>query len=156
MAFRQEFSDHNEKVIFGSELLDQTDRYEDWLENVSRNTNLEIVSPNWVLTDTFFALDQTGEIVGIIDLRHALNDFLADLGNCGYSVRPTRRKNGYAGEMLRLVIEQAQALGLAELHISVERNNLPSVKVIKKNGGVFERSFDHQGESADIYRITVK
>lgn len=45
--------------------------------------------------DPFFAVRKSdGRIVGIIDLRHTLNDFLKDLGNCGYSVRPSERKKG--------------------------------------------------------------
>lgn len=155
LAFRQEFFDNGEQVIFGSELLDKTDSYEDWLESVTRNTAPETVSSSWVLTDTFFAVDGEGEIVGMIDLRHELNDFLADLGNCGYSVRPTRRGQGCGRQMLRLVMGIARAAGLSELHISVERENLPSVKVIRGNGGGYERSFVHEGEQADVYRLNL-
>ncbi|MBR1863094.1 MAG: GNAT family N-acetyltransferase, partial [Ruminococcus sp.] len=74
---------------------------------------------------------------------------------CGYSVRPTQRRKGYATEMLRLVIETAKGLGLEELHLSVESDNLPSVKTIVRNGGVYERSFDHEGNRADVYRIAL-
>ena len=74
-------------VINGSELLDKTDQYEDWLKAVAANTRIETVNANWVVTDTFFAVDEKDQIIGIIDLRHTLNDFLKNLGNCGYSVR---------------------------------------------------------------------
>lgn len=153
LAFREEFFARGERVISGSERLDQIDSYGEWLAAVSRNACPETVSPDWVLTDTFFALDGEGELAGIIDLRHCLNDFLADLGNCGYSVRPSRRGRGYAGQMLRLLLEHAKAAGLPELRLSVERDNLPSVKVLQKNGGVYERSFSHQGAAADVYRF---
>lgn len=153
LAFREEFFARGERVISGSGRLDQIDSYREWLAGVTRNACPETVSPDWVLTDTFFALDGQGELAGIIDLRHVLNDFLADLGNCGYSVRPSRRGRGYAGEMLRLVLAQAKGAGLSELHLSVERDNLPSVKVLQKNGGIYERSFSHQGKAADVYRF---
>lgn len=153
LAFRQDFFDHGEPVIFGSELLDKTERYEDWLEAVTRNTDPATVNPDWVLTDTFFAVDEEEEIVGIIDLRHSLNGFLADLGNCGYSVRPSRRRMGFGSRMLSLLLDRARALGMESLHISVERDNIPSVKVIRKSGGVYERGFTHEGQPADIYRL---
>lgn len=156
LAFREEFFAQGESVISGSELLDKTPRYEDWLESVARNADPATVNPDWVLTDTYFAVDNAGEIMGIIDLRHHLNDFLKDLGNCGYSVRPSQRRKGFATQMLRLVLEQAEAAGLPELHISVERDNLPSVKVIRACGGVLERSFMHEGSPADIYIIRLK
>ena len=76
--------------------------------------------------------------MGIIDFRHTLNDFLKDLGNCGYSVRPSERRKGIATEMLRQLLD-----------------NEPSVKTIIRNGGVYERSFEFDGEQADIYRIAV-
>lgn len=151
LRFREEFFSHNEPTIFGSELLDKTERYEDWLEAVTRNTSADTVSPDWVLTDTYFAVDSDDEIVGIIDLRHELNGFLRDLGNCGYSVRPSCRGKGFGSQMLGLLTARARAAGMAELHISVEQGNLASVRVIDGRGGAYERSFTHEGEPADVY-----
>lgn len=155
MDFRQEFFDHDEMIINGSELLDKADRYEDWLLSVTDNTDKETVNPDWVVTDTFFAVDEADRVIGIIDLRHTLNAFLKDLGNCGYSVRPTERKKGYAMQMLHLLLEVAGNAGLRELHLSVERDNLPSIKVITRNGGVYERSFEFEGQQADVYKIVL-
>ena len=42
-----------------------------------------------------------------------------------------------------------------ELYLSVEKKNEPSVKTITRNGGVYERSFEIDGEQADIYRIAL-
>lgn len=153
IAFRQEFFDHGESVINGSELFDKTESYDDWLKAVTDNANEETVDPNWVVTDTFFALDENDKIIGIIDLRHTLNDFLKDFGNCGYSVRPSERRKGYATQMLSLVKALARDIGLSELHLSVERDNEPSLKTIIANGGKYERSFEFEGEQADIYKI---
>ena len=138
LEFKQEFFDHGEFVINGSELFDKTDDYTEWCRSIDANTKEETVSPDWVVTDTFFAVDDNERIVGIIDLRHTLNDFLKDLGNCGYSVRPSERRKGIATEMLRQLLD-----------------NEPSVKTIIRNGGVYERSFEFDGEQADIYRIAV-
>ncbi|SEQ96969.1 Predicted acetyltransferase [Lachnospiraceae bacterium NE2001] len=153
LAFKQEFLDNGEQTINGSELLDQMDSYEDWLKSVTDNISEETVNPDWVVTDTFFAFDEKDAIVGIIDFRHELNGFLVDFGNTGYSVRPSERHKGYATEMLHQLLDVARNSGLASLQLSVERSNEPSVKTIVKNGGVYERSFEFQGEEADVYRI---
>ena len=154
--FKEEFFSHNEKTINGSELLDKIDDYDEWLKIVTQNMSPETVSPDWVVTDTFFAIDENEKIVGIIDLRHTLNDFLKDFGNCGYSVRPSERKKGHATEMLRQLLVIAKEIGMNELHLSVEKTNEASVKTIRKNGGVYERSFEFENEIADVYRFVLK
>ena len=92
LAFKREFFDNGETTINGSELLDRMDSYDEWLKSVTDNTSSDTVNPSWVVTDTYFAFDEKDRIVGIIDLRHELNDFLKDFGNSGYSVRPSQRR----------------------------------------------------------------
>lgn len=156
LAFKQEFIDNGELTINGSELLDQMDSYDEWLKSVTDNISSDTVNPSWVVTDTYFAFDDDDRIVGIIDLRHELNDFLKDFGNSGYSVRPSERRKGYATQMLGLIIRRAAEIGMDRLQLSVERSNEPSVKTILKNDGKYERSFTFEGEEADVYIIDIK
>ena len=156
LAYRREHFGHGEKIIYGSELFDQTESYEEWLSSVTLNASPKTVNENWVVTDTFFAVrKRDGRIIGIIDLRHTLNAFLKDLGNCGYSVRPSERKKGYATKMLRQLLKAAKVAEMKTLHISVETENTASIKVIQKNGGVYERSFLFENKTADIYKIVL-
>ncbi len=37
------------------------DSYEEWLKSVTDNTSEDTVNPDWVVTDTFFAVDELGE-----------------------------------------------------------------------------------------------
>ena len=151
--FKNEFILNGENVINGSEMLDNIEEYDIWLASVTNNARRETVNPDWVLTDTFFAVDDNDKIIGIIDLRHELKGFLIDFGNSGYSVRPSERKKGYATKMLYLLVEYAKKSNIKSLQLSVEKTNEPSVKTIIKNGGVYERSFEFEGEQADVYRI---
>ncbi len=157
LEYRQEHFDFGEQVINGSELFDKITSYEEWLGKVIANANPETVDPNWVLTDTFFAVRVSDhKIVGIVDLRYQLNDFLKDFGNCGYSVRPSERRKGYAGEILRQICLAAREHGLKQLQLSVEKDNVASIKTIEKNGGNYCRSFIFDDEEAYIYLINLE
>ena len=57
IEFRKEFFEHGEFVINGSELFDKADDYAEWCKSIDANTKEETVNPNWVITDTFFAVD---------------------------------------------------------------------------------------------------
>lgn len=154
LEYRKEHFDFREFTINGSELFDKINDYDEWLDKISLNSNVETVASDWVLTDTFFAVRELDKkIVGIIDLRYELNEFLKDLGHCGYSVRPAERNKGYATEMLAQVCERAMVHGLRQLQLSVEKDNLPSIKAILKNGGKYARSFSLGDKIADIYII---
>ena len=156
LEYRQEHYDFGEQVINGSELFDKIVSYDEWLEKVVSNASAETVDPNWVLTDTFFAVRVSdNKIVGIVDLRYQLNDFLKDFGNCGYSVRPTERRKGYATEILRQLCFVARKYGLKQLQLSVEKGNVASIKTIKKNGGNYCRSFTFENEEAYVYFINL-
>ena len=47
IEFRQEFFDHGEFVINGSELFDKTEDYIEWCIPIDANTKEETVNPNW-------------------------------------------------------------------------------------------------------------
>lgn len=156
LEYRQEHFDFGEQIINGSELFDKIASYEEWLKKVIANSSTETVDPNWVLTDTFFAVRMSdNKIVGIVDLRYQLNDFLKDFGNCGYSVRPSERRKGYATEILRQICLVARKYGLKQLQLSVEKDNAASIKKIEKNGGNYCRSFTFDNEEAYVYLINL-
>ncbi len=155
LEYKKEHFEYGDREINGSELLDQMESYEEWLVSVTNNTSPETVNPAWVATDTFFAVNEEGRIVGIIDLRHTLNEFLRDFGNSGYSVRPSERRKGYATEMLHQLKDMAKEAGLTELHMATFKDNIASVKTIIKNGGVPEREFEAEGKPAQMYVITL-
>ncbi len=146
--FKKEFFDNHETVINGSALLDQLD-YEEWLEYNIKNRDKSTASPNWVPATTFFAVrKQDNKIVGIIDIRHNLeNEFLAEYGgHIGFSVRPTERKKGYATEMLMMALEYSKSLGLQKVMLGCFSDNIASIKTIEKCGGVLAETKMYSGD----------
>ncbi len=84
------------------------------------------------------------EFSGIISLRwqpgtEALPSYC--LGHIGYSIVPWKRGLGYATEALRAMLPDAAAEGLRYVEICAEAGNVPSRRVIERNGGVLVEEF---------------
>ena len=88
---------------------------------------------------TTYWLRRDGYPVGLSKLRHTLNDALAVYGgHVGYCVRPVERGKGYGHVLLGSTLAQAHHLGIAQVLITTNRNNLPSRAMVERHGGVLE------------------
>ena len=145
----------NDESFDGCAGLEDCDTYEEWIDFDNRLSKK--YGESYVPSDVYLGIRTSdNKLVGIIDLRKNLNDFLYNYGgNIGYSVIPDERRKGYATEMLGLVLNRAKEIGLETFQLSVERTNEPSIKTIVKNGGKYERSFTFEGEEADVYLIAL-
>lgn len=77
------------------------------------------------------------ELVGILCIRYELTHELeAMYGNIGYNVRPSKRRNGYATQMLHHALKICKEKGLEKITLGCHSDNLASVSVIKKCGGI--------------------
>ncbi|GAA4672183.1 GNAT family N-acetyltransferase [Nocardioides nanhaiensis] len=80
-----------------------------------------------------------GQVVGFLALRHTLNDFLFEQGgHVGYSVRPSRRREGHASRALRLSVGRAADLGIRRLLVTCDDDNRASAATIEACGGELE------------------
>ncbi len=79
------------------------------------------------------------EFLGYLAIRHRLTDFLLELGgHIGYSVRPSRRREGHATRALGLALGEARRLGIDRALVTCDHDNVPSRLTIEHAGGVFE------------------
>lgn len=140
LELKEEFFAFGEEVINGSALLDKLD-YDEWLAHLRNNECESTVSDGWVESETFFAVNENGRIVGIIDFRHNLNTaFLSEFGgHVGYAVRPTERRKGYCTQMLNLIKKHAAKMGVKNLMLSCYADNTASLKTMLKCGGKIAR-----------------
>ena len=96
----------------------------------------------WVAQTTFWAF--VGERpVGISKLRHRLTDALCQTGgHIGYCVRPSERGRGHGTAMLRGTLDEAAAIGIDTVLITVNEDNPASWRIVEKNGGALTRIDD--------------
>jgi predicted acetyltransferase len=93
-----------------------------------------------VHSDYFWIVDGD-EFVGYLALRHALTEWLLNEGgHIGFSVRPSRRREGQAARALALSLPRARELGLDRVLLTCDEDNVGSRRTIERNGGAYEDS----------------
>jgi predicted acetyltransferase len=106
------------------------------------------VRPGWVPA-TFLVAEVSGQLVGRVSIRHELNAALAEVGgHIGYGVRPGFRRRGHATEMLRQGLAVLRSLGVHDVLVTCDDDNIGSARTIEKVGGVWERTIPASGERA--------
>lgn len=152
----QEFSDYNSEIN-GSGGLDKFDNYDDWLLKIEKDLNFKNIPEGRVPANTYFLVRiLDNKIIGMINIRHKLNEFLLNEGgNIGYSVRPTEREKGYGTVMLRLGLQRCKELNLDKVLITCDKINLASAKIIQGNNGILENELYSETFSGIIQRYWI-
>ena len=153
-AYRQAFLESGEPMA-GTGCLRQCENPADWLRSCRRHARKETV-PAGRVPSTQWVYLHGGEIVGMLDIRHELNDDLAQYGgHIGYSVHPGHRRRGYASAMLRDALAHCRALGLERVLITCDADNEASRRTILKNGGTYESTVHEPGEDMGTERYWI-
>lgn len=88
---------------------------------------------------TYLWIVEDDKFLGSLAIRHVLNDFLLNEGgHIGYSVRPSARLRGHAGNALADALPIARGLGISRILITCDEDNAGSRATIEKNGGIYE------------------
>ena len=104
---------------------------------------------------TFLIAENEGNLVGRASIRHELNDFLLSVGgHIGYGVRPSYRRQGFATEILRQSLTYIHGLGVREVLVTCDDDNLGSIRVIESQGGILENKVEFEGTLKRRYWIT--
>jgi predicted acetyltransferase len=76
-------------------------------------------------------------VVGRIALRHGLDDKTSEFGgHIDYEVRPSRRRQGIAAEMLRKLLATDRAREIGRVLVTCSPENIASRRTIESNHGV--------------------
>ena len=106
-------------------------------DNASKGIGLE----DWMVAQNIYWLYIEDEPVGMGKLRLRLTDKLrADGGNCGYGIVVSKRGKGYGKILLKLLVEEARALEITPLLLTINEKNEASIKTALANGGTIEKT----------------
>ena len=142
-------------IINGSAGLDRLSSIEDWLEELNKRSCEDTVPKGLVPSSTYLGVrEKDNYIVGMIDIRHYLNEYLTQVGgNIGYSVRKSERNKGYAKQMLKLALEKCKDLKMKKILITCDEDNIASEKVILSANAKLEDIRNVDGENKKRFWI---
>lgn len=157
MAYKAEFEAAGDSMD-GTSGLARVANYGDWLSACRKNERPETVPPGLVDATCFLAIEEeTGTLVGMVDVRHWLNDALLQRGgHIGYSVRPALRRRGYAKAMLALALDFCRERGMERVLVTCNQQNQASARTILANGGVLENEVPMDGVISQRYWISLE
>ena len=136
IEYINEFIQNNSEIHGVGSLHKYLENYESWLNHLQEMRNIKEIG-KLVPAETFFLIrENDNKIVGMIDIRLALNDFLKKYGgNIGYSIRPTERRKGYNKINLYLALKFCKEKGLNKVLLDCDYSNLGSARTIISLGG---------------------
>ena len=155
-AYRKEFLQPGSSMDGGGSLI-RYESSEEWLKQVERYRHPETVPPDKVPASQYiYVREQDNKIVGVLQIRHYLNDYLARYaGHIGYSVAPSERRKGYAERMLKEGLAICRRMGLKKVLITCFPENEGSRRTILKNGGVYETTVHEEERNRDLERYWI-
>lgn len=177
MKLREIIQEDKEKIIemykeyVQSELIPGIDRFEEirdleklekldfevWLEELEKKKSEKNLPKTYSPQTLYLAINDNDEIVGAIGIRWKQVPALMTFGGLiGYSIRPKQRRKGYASEMLKLALDKLKNTNLENVLITCKDFNIASKKVIEKNGGIFENTYNNIDDGYTYLRYWIK
>lgn len=145
-------------IINGSAGLDRFSSIEIWFEELKKRSNEDTVPEGLVPSSTYLGVrEKDNYIVGMIDIRHYLNEYLTQVGgNIGYGIRKTERNKDYAKQMLKLALEKCKELKIKKVLITCDEDNIASEKVILSANAKLEDIRNVDGENKKRFWIDLQ
>lgn len=119
--------------------FETTEDFEAWIKRLTMPTDPALLFDGVQVTVSRFWIVEHETYLGAIELRHVLTPFMLEaVGHIGYNIRPSARGRGIASWALKATLPHARSLGLTQVLLTCDEQNLPSARTIEKNGGVLE------------------
>ena len=129
------------------------ENFDDFLKKVEE---AEMGINNNGLKEIFYFAIENDKIVGhgSIRLNPEIDKSVNIYGHIMFGVVPSKRKKGYGTIICKLLIEEAKKIGLTDILITCNNDNIGSSKIIQNNNGkLLGKEFDNEGNLINRYII---
>lgn len=129
--------------------------YDSWLRMMEDRKNATHL-PKGYVRENFYLCYDGDQMVGVFNLKFSLTEYLLNYGgHIGYAVAPSKRNKGYGTLILREGLLLSKKLGFDKVLCVVDDDNIASIKIIEKNGGVYENSLYDEEEKVNVKRYWI-
>lgn len=151
----KESKEYDQIPINGGGLYENFDDFEQWIKK-EKQMHLGIHLEPGFVPGTTYLYKEDDAIIGTINIRHCLNDFLLQQGgHIGYSIHPTKRRQGYATRMLQEALQICKQWEIWPVLITCNKENIASKKTIEKCGGRLENEYYDKENKETILRFWI-
>jgi len=136
VGYINEFLEYGSAINGTGGLKRYLNDYEGWLKKLEADY-VRIPDEEHVPARTYFLVRESdSRIVGMINIRLALNERLSRYGgNIGYSIRPTERGKGYNNINLYLGLKVCDRYGISSVFLDADLDNPASWRTMEAMGG---------------------
>ena len=117
---------------------------EDIIQHFKDSRDQSKLPSHFVPSYDYFAVDDD-KFIGVIHIRSRLTEHLLKYGgHIGYGINPKYWKKGYGTKALELALIKARELGIEDVLITCDDDNIGSYKIIESNNGVLENKLNNE------------
>lgn len=113
------------------------EQFKSWVKDMVSHSKGENLPNGWVKCTTYI-LYVDNVPVGFGRVRHESVPYLEQVigvGNFGYAISSDFRGMGYGGILFKKLLKKCKLLGYKKIKLYPYKNNLPTLKIMYKNGG---------------------
>ena len=127
------------------------ENFQDYLNDIHNYSQGKNLPHGEVITSTFWLIDKK-EVVGVVRIRH---QEVECAGHIGYDISPNCRNRDFGFQILKLALEEAIKIGIEEVILTCNIDNIASKKIIEKsNGKLLGTVFDEE-ENEYLYKYSI-
>ena len=148
IQYKEEHFSYGDMQVHGSGGLAFYRDFDVWLEHIDAIRKTDII------TSTFFSKRLSdGKLIGCVKIHHKLNSELENGGHIAYGIRPSERGKGYGTKQLELALKYAKQIGLQQVIVACDKDNVASARTAMSCGGILTKEFEEEGVIKQHYNL---